>query len=212
MDTELRRYAEASGERRSYAHLCLESPPALLGRRLRWSVLRRHRRVAKPGSLAARHGRERLDRRLVGTGGCGWTAGIEHTRRRRCGRFRRGAALDRRVDRLQTSFAGSGQTLPVSREPGRRLLPPESVGATALRRQVGAPARELPPRGPRAAGLAREPRVNPLPNEPGRIARALLNLRVCVPGTRSGVGIRESMINRLIDHSNTRIRNEGAQF
>ncbi len=195
MDTELRRYAEASGERRSYAHLCLESPPALLGRRLRWSVLRRHRRVAK-----------------VGTGGCGWTAGIEHTRRRRCGRFRRGAALDRRVDRLQTSFAGSGQTLPVSREPGRRLLPPESVGATALRRQVGAPARELPPRGPRAAGLAREPRVNPLPNEPGRIARALLNLRVCVPGTRSGVGIRESMINRLIDHSNTRIRNEGAQF
>jgi hypothetical protein len=148
----------------------------------------------------------------VGTGGCGWTAGIEHTRRRRCGRFRRGAALDRRVDRLQTSFAGSGQTLPVSREPGRRLLPPESVGATALRRQVGAPARELPPRGPRAAGLAREPRVNPLPNEPGRIARALLNLRVCVPGTRSGVGIRESMINRLIDHSNTRIRNEGAQF
>lgn len=64
MDTELQRDGQPSGERRSYAHLCLESPPTLLGRRLRWSVVRRQRRMAEPSLRAARRVRDRLERRL----------------------------------------------------------------------------------------------------------------------------------------------------
>jgi hypothetical protein len=66
MDTEPRAHAQASAERRSSGHR-LESPPALLGLRLRWSVLRRHRRTAK-AYLAEWWGRGGWDRRLGGGG------------------------------------------------------------------------------------------------------------------------------------------------